>query len=244
MYPILFTIGPVNVYSYGVMLAIGFLLALHLASRRSDIFDVPKEGVGNLLIVLLVSGIIGARITYVLSNIDFFVQYPLDVFMLNKGGLVFYGGLILSCVSGLVYARKSKLSVLDTADLIAPFIALGHAIGRIGCFLNGCCFGRPTDSILGVCFPNSITKVFPTQLFSSSGLFVIFAFLFYLQTRRRFRGEIISLYLVLYGVLRFFVEFLRGDSGPVLFDLSFSQIISVLSVIVGSTIFYIFKTDE
>jgi phosphatidylglycerol---prolipoprotein diacylglyceryl transferase len=134
--------------------------------------------------------------------------------------------------------------VFDTADLIAPFIALGHAIGRIGCFLNGCCFGRPTDSILGVCFPNSITKVFPTQLFSSSGLFVIFAFLFYLQTRRRFRGEIISLYLVLYGVLRFFVEFLRGDSGPVLFDLSFSQIISVLSVIVGSTIFYIFKTDE
>ncbi len=181
---------------------------------------------------------------YVLSNLDFFIQYPLDVFMINRGGLVFYGALILSPVFGIAYAKKAGISIPDAADLLAPFIALGHSIGRIGCFLNGCCFGRPTDSIFGVQFPFSPVKVYPTQLFSSAGLFCIFLVLLFMQKRRGFKGQIIALYLVMYGVFRFFIEFLRGDLAPLFYSLSLTQIISIISVASGILLFYISKRYE
>jgi phosphatidylglycerol---prolipoprotein diacylglyceryl transferase len=244
MYPILFSVGPVKIYSYGVMLAIAFLITLHLMSKRCAFFNTTKEQLNNLVIILLVSGIVGARILYVLLNLDFFLEQPLEVFMVNKGGLVFYGGLILSIPSCIIYAKKAKIKILDAADLISPYIALGHAIGRIGCFLNGCCFGKPTDSIFGVCFPSSDIKVYPTQLFSSICLFLIFAALFRLQKRRRFKGEVISLYLVCYGVFRFLIEFLRGDLEPVFHGLSPTQIISVFFIAIGGFLFYLCKHNE
>ena len=243
MHPILLTIGPIRIYSYGVMLAIAFLVSISLASKRCVLFKITKEHLNTLFLILLLSGIVGARIVYVISNFDFFINYPLDIFMINRGGLVFYGGLIFAPVFGVIYAKKKGISITDAADLLAPFIALGHSIGRIGCFLNGCCFGRPTDSIFGIQFPLSPVAVYPTQIFSSAGLFCIFLVLFFMQKKRKFKGQIIASYMVLYGAFRFFIEFLRGDLMSIFYNLTLTQIISIIAVSAG-LLFYIFKKDE
>jgi phosphatidylglycerol---prolipoprotein diacylglyceryl transferase len=243
MHPVLFSIGPIKIYSYGVMLAIAFFVSLSVSSKRCVIFKIKEESLNTLLFIMLVSGIVGARVLYVLSNMHFFIDNPLEIVMINRGGLVFYGGLIFSGIFGTVYAKIRGISIADAADLLAPFIALGHSIGRIGCFLNGCCFGRPTDSVFGVQFPASLVRVYPTQLFSSAGLFCIFLVLFFMQRRRRFKGQIIALYLVLYGVFRFSIEFLRGDLIPVFHNLTLTQIISIISILAGIS-FYICKQDE
>lgn len=237
MHPILFSIGQLNIYSYGLMLGIAFLVSVYLASRRAGIYMISPDTVNNLAIVCLVSGVIGARIAYAVVNISDFRDAPLRVFMINEGGLIFYGGFTLAFIAGIAFARITALSVRDTADLMVPFVALGHAIGRIGCFLNGCCYGRPTDSLLGVQFPHMPTKVYPTQLFSSGGLFIIFCFLFFMQKRRRFKGEITSLYLIIYGIFRFFMEFLRGDLFPVFHGFTVTQIVSIAFIATGTALF-------
>ena len=241
MHPILFSIGPVAIHSYGLMLGLAFLATMYLSSRRASIFDLSGERVSNLIILFLVSGIVGARIAYVLANMSLFLDSPLEILMINKGGLIFYGGFIFALVAGIVYAMVTRLAILDTADLMAPFIALGHSIGRVGCFFNGCCYGRPTDSFLGVCFPDTLVRVYPTQLFSSAGLLAIFFLLFFFQSRRRFKGEIISLYFILYGAFRFLIEFLRGDSAEVLLGFTSAQIISIIFVAVGIILFVLMK---
>ncbi len=241
MHPILFSIGPLEIHSYGLMLGLAFLITMYLSSRRASLFDLPAEAIGNLIIVFLVSGIIGARIAYVLSNMNLFLRSPLQILMINKGGLIFYGGLILALVAGVVFAKITNFSILDAADLMAPFIALGHSIGRVGCFLNGCCYGKETSSFLGVWFPDTLVKVYPTQLFSFAGLLVIFFLLFLFQSRRSFKGEIISLYFIFYGAFRFLVEFLRGDATQIFLCLSLAQLISVVSVSAGIVLFISMK---
>jgi phosphatidylglycerol---prolipoprotein diacylglyceryl transferase len=243
MHPVLFAIGPIKIYSYGVILAIAFFVFLIFALKRCALFKIKKDSLNTLILILLVSGIAGARVLYVLSNMDFFINHPLEIFMINRGGLVFYGGLIFSGAFGMAYAKRSGISIADAADLLAPFIALGHSIGRIGCFLNGCCFGRPTDSIFGVQFPFSPVSIYPTQLFSSAGLFCIFLVLFFMQKRRRFKGQIIALYLIMYGAFRFFIEFFRGDLMPLFYNITLTQIISVISILAG-ILFCIFKQNE
>ena len=241
MHPILFSIGGVTIHSYGLMLGLAFLVTVYLAPRRASIFNVSGERVSNLIIIFLVSGIIGARIAYVLANASDFANHPLQVFMINNGGLIFYGGLIFASIAGVAYAKITRLAIFDTADLIAPFIALGHAIGRVGCFLRGCCFGKPADSFLGVTFPHTFVKIYPTQLFSCVGLLIIFFILFFFQSRRAFKGEIISLYLILYGIFRFLIEFLRGDILPVFHGFTSAQLISVVFVVVGVILFISMK---
>jgi phosphatidylglycerol---prolipoprotein diacylglyceryl transferase len=243
MHPVLFSIGPIKIYSYGVMLAIAFFVSLSLASKRCALFKIKEESINALLLIMLVSGIAGARVLYVLSNMDFFINHPLEIFMINRGGLVFYGGLIFSGIFGAAYAKVRGISITDAADLLAPFIALGHSIGRIGCFLNGCCFGRPTDSVFGVQFPASLTRVYPTQLFSSAGLFCLFLFLFFMQKKRKFKGQIVALYFIIYGAFRFSIEFLRGDLIPIFYNLTLTQIISIISILAGA-LFYLFKKNE
>lgn len=223
------------------MLGLAFLVTIYSASKRAGIFDISGEAVSNLIILFLVSGVIGARIAYVLANMSDFTGCPLQILMINKGGLIFYGGFVLASIAGVVFAKITNLAILDTADIIAPFIALGHAIGRLGCFLNGCCFGKPTGSFLGVQFPHTLAKVYPTQLFSFAGLLIIFFFLLFFQSRRKFKGEIISLYLILYGIFRFFIEFLRGDLLPVFHGLTSAQLVSIIFVIVGTILFVFMK---
>jgi phosphatidylglycerol:prolipoprotein diacylglycerol transferase len=236
MHPILFSIGPLVVYSYGFMLAAAFLVTSSLAGKRAHIFAMSKEYVYNQAFIIIVSGIIGARLFYILLNIDYFIANPLESFMVNRGGLIFYGGLFTALIAGVIFAKVSKVSVLDTADLFAPFVTLGHSIGRIGCLLNGCCYGKRVSPFLESIFP---WKAYPTQLFCSVGLFLVFLMLFYLQPKRRFRGQVFFVYLITYGLFRFLIEFLRGDLSPVFYGLTITQVISIVLSIVGIYLYFV-----
>jgi phosphatidylglycerol:prolipoprotein diacylglycerol transferase len=187
----------------------------------------------NLTLLIIIAGIIGARIVYVAMNMNYFISHPIEAFMINRGGLVFYGGFILAFLASVIFVKINKVSALDTADLLAPFIALGHSIGRIGCFLNGCCYGKQTSAFIGVRFPHTDVNVWPTQPISSLGLLIIFFVLFYLQRKRRFKGEIIFLYIISYGIFRFLEDFLRGDLIPLFYIFTATQLISAGFIIIG-----------
>ena len=211
MHPVLFKIGPYSVYSYGAMLALAFLVCSFLAKRRAASIGMDGEKILDLTILLIMSGVIGGRIMFVILDLEYFKTRPLDIFKLWEGGLVWYGGLILAVISGAVFLRIYRMPILKTADLMMPYVALGQAIGRIGCFLNGCCYGK--------------TPALPTQLFESAAMFIV-----YLILRRRVpsNGRTFFLYLILYSVFRFFNEFIRGDNMLAVMGLTFSQFISVI----------------
>ena len=211
MHPVLFKIGPYSVYSYGAMLALAFLVCSFLAKRRAASIGMDGEKILDLTVLLIMSGVIGGRIMFVVLDLEYFKTRPLDIFKLWEGGLVWYGGLILAVISGAVFLRIYKMPILKTADLMMPYVALGQAIGRIGCFLNGCCYGK--------------TPALPTQLFESAAMFIV-----YLILRRRVpsNGRTFFLYLILYSVFRFFIEFIRGDNMLVIMGLTFSQFISLI----------------
>jgi phosphatidylglycerol:prolipoprotein diacylglycerol transferase len=210
MYPVLFEIGAFKVYSYGAALAIAFLLAASLARRRAVSEGMDGDKMLDLCIVLIISGIVGARLLFVLLNIDAYMANPADIFKLWEGGLVWYGGLIAAAAGATVFMKANRMPALKTADVMAPYIALGQAIGRIGCFLNGCCYGK--------------YKMIPTQLTESAAMFIIFLIL---RKRSPSNGRTLVLYLVLYSGFRFFNEFLRGDNPAFFAGLTVSQVISV-----------------
>jgi len=225
MHPILFKIGPLSVYSYGAALAMAFLIGSFLAVRRAVKLGMDGEKILDLAVILIISGVIGGRFMFVLLNLGYFRDRPLDMFKLWEGGLVWYGGLILAIAGAVVFLRKHKMPVLKTADLMVPYVALGQAIGRIGCFLNGCCYGKVTTLPFGVVFDQEKGAVLPTQLFESAAMFIV-----YLILRRRLpsNGRALFLYLIFYSVFRFFNEFLRGDNNALIMGFTFSQVVSAV----------------
>jgi len=240
MHPILFKIGPVTVHSYGLMIAIAFLVSMYFASHSAKKADISPEKIADFGLVLLISGIIGARLLYILTEIEYYRANPLEILMIWKGGLVFYGGFISALVCGLVFLKRNKIPVLKTCDHIIPYLALGHAIGRIGCFLNGCCFGKPTNLPWGMIFPGgsiagdtySNIHIHPTQLYSVYTNFLIFAILLLFGNWKKFDGQILYLYFILYSVSRFLIEFVRVEP-QVLFGLTMSQVVCVVLFLTG-----------
>ncbi len=226
MFPIICKIGPFTIFSYGFMLAAAFLAGSILA-----VFQAKKQGINpdiifNLCFTVFVSGIIGARILYVTENIAYYLRNPLEIIMLQRGGLSWFGGLLSGFLSGIIYLKKKNLSVYEALDLLSPFVALGQAIGRVGCLLNGCCFGK--TSKFGLYFPSQETTLIPTQLYSSLALVFIFIILRFLQNRPHKTGEIFFTYLILYSVKRFFIEFWRADNKIIIMGLTLFQFISIL----------------
>lgn len=217
MYPILFKIGPITIYSYGFFLALAYLTGSILAQREAKRRGVGAHFISNLCLVCLISGIIGARIFFLLLNLDFFKENPLEIIMLQHGGLVWYGGLISAVASLLIYIRIKKQPIFVTLDLMAPYVALAQAIGRIGCFLNGCCYGK---------LWRQVNILYPTQIFSSLSMLFVFLVLRVMQKQGLKTGSIFFSYLALYASKRFFIEFLRGDSPTVFLGLSVFQLIS------------------
>ena len=219
MHPIFFTLGPLTIRWYGVMAAIGFLLATALITMNRKRANMTENQASTLIFIAIIGGVIGARVFYVVQNWTAqFKGNVLEVFRIDHGGLVFYGGFFLAVAGIVVYCRKSKLDLVRVMDVFAPGLAIGHAMGRIGCFLNGCCFGNVTHSCVGVHYPEnssawikfSGSPVHPVQLYESCGNILLAVFLFFLLRRAK-RGITFSAYMVLYGVLRFVDEFFRGD---------------------------------
>jgi phosphatidylglycerol:prolipoprotein diacylglycerol transferase len=258
MHPILFeipaitiggwTIGPLPIRMYGLMIGIGFLLAVLLASRRAKKEGIDPERIMDLGVYLLLAAIVGSRILYVLTTLREFTANPLDVFAIWKGGLVFYGGLMAAVPVGIWYVRKHNLPVWKTADIMAPFIALGHGFGRLGCFFAGCCYGAPCHGPVCITFRDSHSlaplgvPLFPTQLMESAGEFMIFGILMLLWRHRKFDGQLFWLYPLFYSILRFIIEFFRGDAERGVYFgglVSTSQIIAVFMF--GFSLFMLWK---
>jgi len=213
------------------MLIIAFTVAVFLASRRAKVEGFNPDEIYNFCFSIFIAGIIGCRLLYVLDNLDFYLKEPLEIIMLQHGGMAWFGGLAFGALAGIIYLRLKHLPVLKIIDLVIPFVALGQAIGRLGCFLNGCCYGRLSES--GVYFPSLRQTRLPTQLYSSFLLLLIFVVLRFLQEKKIRPGLIFSAYLFLYSTKRFFMEFLRDDSPRVFFGLTLFQIFCLLTFLIA-----------
>lgn len=236
MHPILFKLGPITIYSYGAMLALAFLVGIAVAYKRAPKLGIEPQLILDLSVYIIIGALIGSRVLYVISRWSDYRHDLPAIFKLWEGGLAFHGGLAGAVLISLWYLRKKKVSFWKVGDLIIPSVALGHALGRLGCFLNGCCYGISTGSPLGVTFPPGSFAashfgcdhhIHPVQLYAAIALFIIFLILVKLTPRAGFEGEIFCLYGVVYGVLRFSLEFLRAEHPPFLFSLTLYQIISI-----------------
>ncbi len=229
MDPVIFKISQsFEIRWYGVMAMLAFIAAVIVAQKNRKYFDMTKDQAYNLLLTAMISGVIGARIFYVIEfwSRDGFNQHPLGIIMINKGGLVFYGGFILAMVCIYIFSRKNKLEFLSTLSMMAPSLALGHAISRVGCFLNGCCYGKPTDLFWGHVYPSCTAPghefpgipLHPVQLYETAGNLIIFIVLQKFISKSK-SGQAAGLYMILYGILRFCDEFFRGDHKDFTFGL-------------------------
>jgi len=214
---VLFKIGPLTVSTYGVLVATAFIAATAVAARRAQREGIHPDRIYDLGLYALVAAIVGSRLLYVITQWSYYAAHPLDAFKIWQGGLVFYGGLLLGIPVVIGYLRRHGLPVWQVGDILAPSVALGQSIGRVGCFAAGCDFGTETDVPWAVTFthPESLAKLgvplHPTQLYESAVLLLLFFGLSWLLRRRRFHGQVFWTYIGSYAVLRFFLEFFRGD---------------------------------
>ncbi|HOC56913.1 MAG TPA: prolipoprotein diacylglyceryl transferase [Verrucomicrobiota bacterium] len=219
MHPIAFEWGGLSIHWYGVMVALGFLAGLWTASRRAPRTGIAAEQILDLGPWLIVGAILGARALYVISYWrESFAGQPLwEIFAIWQGGLVYYGGLIGASLACMLYARWKKLPLWRVADIMAPSVALGYVFGRIGCLLNGCCYGRACALPWAIQFPpgNPLNPpaypVHPTEVYESLLNLVFYAALAWLYRRKKFDGQVFAVYLVGYALLRSLVELFRGD---------------------------------
>jgi len=252
MFPQLLHIGSFSQSTYGVLVALAFLVALSVISRLARRAGLNSDVVVNLGILCGLSAIVGAKIMMFLVDIPYYLRNPGEIFSMAslKAGGVFYGGLIAALIASAIYMRRHRLPALETADVFAPGIALGHAIGRLGCFAAGCCWGQPTRLPWGVTFTNPLShelvgvpldiRLHPTQLYESAAEFLIFGILYWRIRRQHAPGAVISLYLILYSTVRFLVEFARdhpGEPNPFGGSLNTSQWISLALVALGAAYF-------
>lgn len=237
MLPEICKIGPFIIYSYGLMLVLAFFVCSYLASLQAKKEGIDPDIIFNLCFVVFICGIIGARIFYVLNHLVDYLHNPLEIFMLQRGGLAWFGGVIFGSLSAVIFIKNKKLSILKVSDLIIPFIALGQAIGRIGCLLNGCCYGR--ESAYGIYFQVFDQYLIPTQLYSSLLLLLIFFILRFIQKRKHAIGLVFAAYLFLYPIKRFFIEYLRNDTPRIYYGLTIFQVLSLVMFVISILIFAI-----
>jgi phosphatidylglycerol:prolipoprotein diacylglycerol transferase len=213
------------------MLAIAFSVSTILTCRQARKAGISQDTVFNLAFIVFLSGITGARLLYVAENLTHYLRSPLEIFMLQQGGLSWFGGFACGIICGVLYLKKKKIPVNSFLDIVIPFVALAQAIGRIGCLLNGCCYGRPSE--LGLYFPVHQRVLIPTQLYSSILLLAIFVVLRLIQERTHKEGVVFAAYLLLYSLKRFFIEFWRADNPQVIFGLSLFQLFSIALFIIA-----------
>ena len=265
MYPIAFSIDSFAVHWYGICIGIGFLVSFLLLLKIRKYADLTTDQVYNISMIALFAGVIGARLFYVIQFWDQFRgRGLLAILNVHEGGIVFYGGFILAFIAECLYAKwptvrrllgmkekkpadgsepRKDISILALLDILGPAMALAHAFGRVSCFMQGCCFGKPAPQgfPFAVCFPagspaayrypsllsSGSEPVYPVQLFESAGNILMCLILLFLLRKRKYAGTIGGIYLILYGVMRFLIEFMRGDHTDSILGLTPSQFIAV-----------------
>jgi phosphatidylglycerol:prolipoprotein diacylglycerol transferase len=232
-------LGPITVYTYGVLLAAAYLLGLQLAIVRARKRELDATRVMDLGIYIIISALVGAKLLLLVTDFQTFRNNPAELLTLARSGGVFYGGLILAVAVALIYIRRVGLPLWTTCDVFAPGIALGHVVGRFGCFFAGCCWGKPTTLPWGITFTDPFAaanvgtplnvSLHPTQLYEAGAEFLILMFLLATErSGRRFAGRTFWLYMLLYAITRFIIEFYRDDPRGSLGPFSTSQFISVI----------------
>ncbi len=221
MHPIIFKLGPITIYSYGLMLFIAVFVAINLLVKEAKRKGYNEDFIFNLGAIILISGIIGSRLLYLLLNLEFYIKNPKEIVMLHHGGLAIFGGIVVAIIITFMFANSKKYSFLDIADLVIPYVVLGESIGRIGCLLNGCCYGAPCK--FGLYFPVHSAILIPTQLISSLILLILYVILRLKQEKPHFNGAVFVNYLLCYSVYRFLIEFFRADSQRLFLNLTIFQ---------------------
>jgi phosphatidylglycerol:prolipoprotein diacylglycerol transferase len=239
MYPRLLEFGPISVYSYGLLLAAAYLSGLKFAMVRARWRGLDSARILDLGIAIIVSALVGAKLLLILTNLPRFVSHPSELWDVARSGGVFYGGLLLSMAVALWFIRYTGLPIWATCDVFAPGIALGHVVGRLGCFLAGCCYGTPTTLPWAITFTDPFTAakvgtplnvpLHPTQIYEAGAELLILVLLLATERQgRTFAGRTFWLYMLLYAVSRYVIEIFRGDPRGTVGIFSTSQFISVL----------------
>jgi len=239
MYPRLLELGPITVYTYGVLLAAAYLFGLQLARVRARNRGLDANRVLDLGIYIIISALVGAKLLLLITDFKSFTADPRELLTLARSGGVFYGGLIVAVVVALWYIRRVGLPLWTTCDVFAPGIALGHVVGRFGCLFAGCCYGKPTTKPWGITFTDPFAAanvgtplgvaLHPTQLYEAGAELVILMVLLLTERKGRpFAGRTFWLYMLLYAISRFIIEFYRGDDRGTVGIFSTSQFISIV----------------
>ncbi len=248
MYPEIFRIGSVTVHSYGLMIALGILVSAAALYREAPRLKIDPDYLLEAVIVGAFSGLVGARILYMIINRDYYSTQPLSAFFTQFEGLSFYGGLFLGVIALYAWSKWRRIGFLKITDMLAPYLALGYAFGRIGCFLNGCCYGLAAD--LPWAMPASLADDLPrhpVQLYAAFGAVLIFIFLKILRPLRPFVGFVTVSLFVLYGLMCFTTEFFRHGE-PAWLGLTGAQLFSLVLVIASllfiAAVFFFFPTGK
>ena len=239
MHPVLFELGPATIYTYGVLLAAAYLFGLQLAMVRARRRGLDQTRVLDLGIYIIISALVGAKLLLLVTDFRSFANNPRALLDLARSGGVFYGGLILAVVVALWYIRRIGLPLWTTCDVFAPGIALGHVVGRFGCFFAGCCYGKPTTVPWAITFTNPYAAanvgtplnipLHPTQLYEAGAEALILILLLATESRgKRYPGRTFWLYMLLYAVSRYVIEMFRGDPRGTVLAFSTSQFISII----------------
>ena len=250
MYPELFEMGPFTLHAFGAMMAAGFLAALYAMRRlsRAGFGGLDDDQLARMLVWLMIGGVAGARTAYVVEHWSSeFAAQPSQIIRIDQGGLVFYGGVLGGIAAVFLFARLQRRPALQVLDLCAAALPLGHAFGRLGCFLNGCCHGAVHEGAAAVCYPAGSlpwraqlaagdisaaaaqsAPVWPTQLIEAAANLALFAAMCFLAKRHPRHGTVTAAYLMLYAAIRFHTEFLRGDARMSVGPFSIGQFISLL----------------
>lgn len=240
------------IHGYGLMLALSFMLGIYFAMRRAQKEGVDPNKIMDLSVWIVLAAIIGSRFLYVVYHLEEFRGHWLDTInpfqsngKIGIAGLTMLGGVVLAIIVGIAFLRIKKMEVLKVCDIMIPSVALGIFLTRIGCFLNGCCHGLPTDSVFGVAFTNPYSAcaphlmnipLHPTQLYSSFYGLVIFALLLFAEKFKKFDGFLFFLFFVLYGICRFIIDYFRYYEESAMvggLGITVNQLISLAMMIIG-----------
>ena len=255
MYPKILDLGPVTIHTYGLLLAVAFIAGIWITSRNARRSGINPDLTWNLGLVVIFSALVGAKLLLLISDFGYYSQNWREIFSLStlRSVGVYYGGLLLALAAAAWFLVKKRMPAWTVADAAAPGIALGQAIGRLGCLSAGCCYGKPTRMPWGITFTREYaydnvgvplhTPLHPTQLYESLATFALFLYLMWRLRGRHMKGQILLEYLFLYSVLRFVIEFFRNDERGFVFYglLSTSQFIAVLTILGSVAVFCLLR---
>jgi phosphatidylglycerol:prolipoprotein diacylglycerol transferase len=252
MYPELFHIGSFTIYSYGFFIMMGTLLAYFYAVHQAKKIDIQSEKIAEMIVYIFIASFVGGKVFLWFSDWNYYMQNPSKMIELSGSGFVFYGSFIFSIITLLLFFKHNKINRLAMFDIIAIGATFVHGLGKIGCFLAGCCNGKICSASMGVIYSNPLSKaiplntsLYPVQLYDAAIIFSCTLLLLFLKSKNRFQGKLILVYAIFYSVGRFFTEFLRGDEDRgFIFNglLSQSQFFSIIIIIVS--MFFLFKKQK